>query len=125
MTKDLSKILCKIAGIEAKEVEDLTCEGLEDVCEDCFSSYKCVTPCCCDNPKLEDKVREILSRNKKLVYANFESPENFIRLLECYFETVDGVVNYHKREEFITYIIEIAKDNNKLKQALQATEWVY
>ena len=142
MTKDLSRQLCELAGIETHELcNDCTDDNgnpITDPENDC-KFYPCGNPC------------------HRVYYPNFESPENFVKLLEVYlntsndyisfdtgfdkFECTAGgytnkygelygeVMNYSESLEEATIMTIIGylkkEKTNKLKQALQATDWRY
>ena len=125
MTKDLSKILCDIAGIEAKKICS-KCEHYMTGCQDGDDWAEC---------------------SSGIVYPNFESPENFVKLLEVNIGKGDNkhpfhTIMYfysrpsqHNVKDFLENLVgELSGDCIRLvtdeiieatKQALQQTEWVY
>lgn len=69
-------------------------------------------------------------------YPNFETPENFVKLLECVYFNCGGFDSFEKNKTFINdflakvvkELIEADLDNSRLfqfKQALQAENWTY
>ena len=78
MTKDLSKILCEIAGIEAKTFKE--CQRGERFMGECPLSYCTSLGCSLKEYKL---------------YPNFEIPENFVKLLEVNIGKGDNKHPFH------------------------------
>lgn len=106
MTKDLSKQLCGLCGIEGKWIE-----------------YETETTDGCINLGL------------KLVYPDFTKPENFVRLLKIWldifkeFRLERHSMSMEPEEKLITDCLIRTSDDfypvNKLKQSIREAEWVY
>lgn len=66
---------------------------------------------------------------------NFEQPENFVKLFELNIPdssvTVGAAICFcnrrhlNNRDDFLESVIQLAKYNNDIKQAIKETEWVY
>lgn len=144
MTKEISKKICELAGIEARYIcsakteQEMQCM----ICRD-FNS-KPEIPCYGCRMSIE-------------TYPNFETPENFVKLLKVYLNTSNDYISFDtgfgkfectaggytdkygelfgevmndseslEEATILTIIGYLKKEKtNKLKQALQATEWVY
>lgn len=111
---DLSRQLCEIAGIEASKKK----------CNDCADGA-------CNGQISNEYIKQ-----ECLIYPNFETPENFVKLLELPIEKIEngGVrtlgyfVRKQTRKDFIKGVIESIERNyyaNDIKQALQAQDWRY
>lgn len=106
MTKELSKQLCELCGIEGKWIE-----------------YETETTDGCIN------------LGSKLVYPDFTKPENFVRLLKIgldifkEFRLERHSMSMEPEEKLITDCLIRTSDDfypvNKLKQSIREAEWVY
>ena len=130
-TKDLSKILCELAGIEPKYIFMLS-NGEGDRINVAVSNKEGIS----QHPEYDNYLYDILIYEEP-VYPNFETPENFVKLLELPIEKIEngGVrtlgyfVRKQTRKDFIKGVIESIERNyyaNDIKQALQAEKnWRY
>lgn len=69
------------------------------------------------------------------IYPDFKEPENFVKLFELNFSdnsvTVGGAVCFcnrrhlNNRDDFLESVMQLAKYNNDIKQAIREMEWVY
>jgi hypothetical protein len=111
MNKDLSKILCELAGIEGRKIY--------------YPIHKKYS-----HPNNFDEI----------IYPCFKVPENFVKLLECLYvhnyTLLEESLNFtHYTDTFVINVLTEVKYEltnrthnyklDKLKQALQATDWVY
>ena len=77
-TKEISKKICKLAGIEAKRQIEVNCCN---ECSDCQSG-DCNT----------------------LYYPDFESPENFVKLLKVYLNTSNDYISFDTKETAAMFV---------------------
>ena len=106
---ELSKTLCELAGIEAKYYFKASA-----------GDYVKGTKYAYEHQSKDDKW--------KVIYPNFETPENFVKLLECLFQFP---FDCQEKETYIKSILcgTIKKLENEecgeLKQLLKTTEFIY
>lgn len=97
-TKDYSRALCEICGIKPEIIEDY------------------------DGNEFE-------------IYPDFTKPENFVKLFEINIPdstvTVGAAVCFcnrrhlNNRNDFLEFIIQLAKYNKDIKQGIREQEWSY
>ena len=105
-TNNLSRELCEICGIEGKWFEYTT-----ETTDGC------------------------VNLGKKRVFTDFTQPENFVKLFELNIPdnsvTVGAAICFcnrrhlNNRDDFLESVIQLAKYNNDIKQAIREMEWVY
>jgi hypothetical protein len=81
-----------------------------------------------------------IKKNKKILhYPDFEKPDNFVKLLECYLFSYHSILitSFYKNDDeckpielFLNNVLEELKDDNDkfiedFKQQAQQTDWSY
>lgn len=117
MSKDLSRQLCELCGIEAKFFALMQSEeNWEEIHESVYYKIKdCSTT--------------------KIIYPDFTKPENFVKLLKIWlaifgeFRLERHSMSMEPEEKLITDCLIRTSDDfypvNKLKQSIREAEWVY
>lgn len=121
-TTDYSKELCEICGIEpVYRLKDINVLYSQD-------KY---------NEILKMRLNKGLSAPKvlKTVWIDFTKPKNFVKLFEINIPdstvTVGAAVCFcnrrhlNNRNDFLEFIIQLAKYNKDIKQAIREQEWSY
>lgn len=106
MTRELSKKLCEIVGIEPKNSSCCSCEYFD--IESGFCSYEVD----------ED------GYGCNQLYPDFGQPENFVKLLEIYFQH-NLLSDVGSIEDILKRIINSAELNCGLKRIIREAEWKY